>query len=183
MLWNLLVNAMSSSGDPVFIDDCAAAAMRAGKAEKWCAPYRNLPRPSAERCILAANNTRFWSTNHRYAAIWFSFNSQRMNKEKEPLYKIHTDTHLIFSMRSTFFFPTYQQFWPPTMCNALCRWVHRRRYHWSRLAMLNHWLSFQLNRHFDYYCDLHQLNAAQCWTVNSLELWSKTSSMLLSRLR
>lgn len=60
-----LVNAMASRCDPPLVDDGTATTMRAGESEERGTPNRHLPRPSTERRILAAHDTRFWTAVHR----------------------------------------------------------------------------------------------------------------------
>jgi hypothetical protein len=41
-LWYLLINAMSSCGNPILIEKCTSTAMSAWKSKKWCPPHWHL---------------------------------------------------------------------------------------------------------------------------------------------
>lgn len=61
-----LVDAMTRGGDPILVEYRTATSVSAREAEKGCPTYGYLPGPSAERCILSANNSRFRSRKQRW---------------------------------------------------------------------------------------------------------------------
>lgn len=73
MLWEMychsLINAMTCSRDPIFIDNSTTTSMCTWKTKEWSSTNRYLPGPASERGIFTANNSCFRSTDSRCTTI------------------------------------------------------------------------------------------------------------------